>query len=135
MGGAWRHRNDYTAHKRVRETMLRAFRPGQLCTRCQHPMENGDRLDADHNDNGAGYRGLSHSSPCRTCGKRCNQRAGGQAGALRQGKKLRERDCVICGKPYVAAMPDQVTCGQRSCITQIRAIRKARRPDPAPPPV
>jgi len=131
--GHWEHRDSYAAHKRARAALLATFRPGQLCSRCSHPMEPGDQIDADHNDNGPGYRGLSHHSPCRTCGRRCNQSAGGRKAALRQGKKLRSRDCVICGKPYKAAMRGQVTCGAPACITAIRRSRKARHPDPDPP--
>lgn len=96
-------------------------------------MYAGDKINLDHNDDKPGYKGLAHASPCRTCGKRCNQSAGGKAAALRQGKTLTERTCIICGMPYRASMTKQVTCGQRNCITEIRRIRKARQPDPEAP--
>jgi hypothetical protein len=118
--------------------MLRSWKPGQVCCRCWHEVDPSvDRLDADHNDNGIGYMGLSHSSPCRICGQKCNQVAGGNRSALLAGKQLRDRRCKICGKPFTAAhgYPDQATCGQRECITKLRAIRHARRDDPEPPPV
>jgi hypothetical protein len=133
MGGRWAHRGDYQRHKKVRAAMLAAYRPGQPCARCRHPLHPTDKMDADHADDGDGYLGLSHSSPCRVCGRRCNQSAGALAAARRAGKQPSERVCVICGKPYTASLPKQVTCGGQPCITAIRAIRRAHRPDPPPP--
>lgn len=98
----------------------------------------GDRIDLDHTDDGSGYLGFAHSSACLVCSRKCNQAAGGELGALRQGKQLRGRRCVICGMPFNAGTGSsgarQATCGQRPCVTQLRRIRKAREPDPAPPP-
>lgn len=66
-------------HKAVRKEYLARYKPGQKCVRCGHPtFYPQDRLDLDHRDDGRGYLGLSHSSPCRTCGERCNQAAGGE---------------------------------------------------------
>jgi len=96
-----------------------------------------DVLNLDHDDYGDGYLGFSHSSPCRTCGARCNQQLGGIKGALAQGKRLRERRCVICGLPYTAprgrTSAIQQTCGKRECVAQLKASRRARRSDPEPP--
>jgi len=97
-----------------------------------------DILNLDHNDDGVGYKGFSHSSPCRTCGRRCNQSAGGVKGALQQGKRLRNRACIICGKPFTASRgtdgSEAATCGQRACVTELRRIRRENRSDPEPPP-
>ena len=131
--GAWRHRGEGQAHRSARAAMLRAFQNGQLCARCQHPMWHGDKMDADHSDTGHGYLGLSHSSPCRTCGQRCNQSAGGQRAAGLAGKQSRDRRCIVCGRPYIAGMTTTVTCGRQPCVNAVRAARRARKPDPTPP--
>jgi hypothetical protein len=127
------------AHQRARAALLPLIEWGAtLCSRCLHPLLLGDEVDLDHDDSGQGYRGFSHHSPCRICGARCNQKAGGELGALRQGKQLRGRRCVVCGMPYEAgsgsAGAAQATCGRRSCITELRRRRKAREPDGEPPP-
>jgi hypothetical protein len=125
-------------HVRARKAMLKLVQWGTTrCCRCEHPLEYGDRVDADHNDNGIGYRGLAHSSPCQVCLTRCNQEAGGNKRALQAGQQLRDRNCPICGKPFRATTGTsgavQATCGTRDCITELRRIRKARQPDPEPP--
>lgn len=127
-----------SAHKRAREAGLSQLPPGSPCVRCGHEMwPAADVLNLDHDEDG-GYLGFSHSSPCRTCGKRCNQSAGGIKAALQAGKRLRERACVICGKQFTASRgtdgSNAATCGQRDCLTRLRAIRRAREPDPEPPP-
>lgn len=73
-------------HEAVRAEWLRVFRPGTPCVRCQHPLDPRiDQMDLDHNDAGTGYLGFSHHSPCRVCGQRCNQAAGGvKGGRLRR---------------------------------------------------
>jgi hypothetical protein len=133
-----------SAHRRARRAALATTPAGAPCPRCGcprcgHPMLPGDRLELDHRDDGPGYLGLSHASPCRTCGRKCNQRAGGIIAAELAGKKLRERRCVICGMAFTASRgtdgSESVTCSQRSCITEIRRSRKAALPDPEPPPV
>lgn len=102
-------------------------------------MWPGDKVDLDHRDDGAGYLGLSHSSPCRVCGKRCNQSAGGRKGASAAGKDLAAKRCLICGKPFESTLRDGstgkpvATCGQRACISALRKLRKDRQPDPQPP--
>ena len=125
-------------HRRARAAGLALLEPGSPCVRCSHEMwPAADILNLDHSDDGTGYLGFSHSSPCRTCGKRCNQSAGGIKGALLAGKRPRERACVICGRAFVASRgtdgSNAATCGQRSCLTRLRAIRKACQPDPEPP--
>ena len=137
--GNWRHRARAAEHRRVREAMLAAAVPGEtLCARCKHALEEGDRVQADHDDQGDGYLGLSHSSPCRICGRRCNQAAGGERAALLAGKRLRSRACVVCGKNFVASRGSDgsvaATCGQRACLTELRRVRRAHEPDPRPPP-
>lgn len=138
MGGQWKHRKDAAAHKRARAAGLAVLQPGSLCVRCLHEMwPAADILNLDHADDGT-YLGFSHSSPCRTCKKRCNQSAGGIKGALANGKRLRERACVICGMPFKASSSSDgavaATCGRQECKTQLRRIRREREPDPAPPP-
>ncbi len=87
---AWRPRVNYSYHKKAREQALAVYRPGTLCVRCGHPTwYPRDQIDLDHRDDGRGYLGWSHHSPCRTCGARCNQAAGGRKGALLAGKTLR----------------------------------------------
>jgi hypothetical protein len=108
------------------------------CYRCKHPLEAGDRVELDHAPDGS-YGGFSHGrSPCRICGVRCNPSAGGKQAALAAGKRLRERQCGVCGMPFVASRgsdgAEAVTCGRTECVTQLRRIRKAREPDPTPPP-
>jgi len=96
-----------------------------------------DILHLDHNDDGT-YRGFSHGSPCRTCGERCNEKAGGIKGALDSGKRLRTRPCIICGKAFTASRSSDgavaATCGGRLCLTELKRIRREREPEPAPPP-
>lgn len=126
------------AHRRARETAIATTPPGSPCARCGHPMEPGDRLQLDHRDDGPGYLGLSHASPCRTCHRKCNQSAGGILAAKMAGKESRDRRCVICGKPFHASQGADgtlsVTCSTQACVTEIRRSRKARDPDPEPPP-
>jgi hypothetical protein len=72
------------AHPKIRKEWLAALPPGAPCTRCGHPLRHdlGDTVHLDH-DEGGGYLGFSHGTPCRTCGSRCNQAAGGiKAGRL-----------------------------------------------------
>lgn len=127
-------------HQRATKAAMRTVQWGTTpCCRCDHPLEFGDRVELDHNDDGIGYKGLSHSSPCRVCGERCNQKAGGEKAALQAGKQLKNRRCVICGTPFTATSGSvgalQATCGVQECKTALRRIRKARQPDPEPPPV
>lgn len=126
------------AHQRAVKYGLRALPIPAPCVRCHHDMDKRiDVLNLDHDDNGDGYLGFSHSSPCRDCGRRCNQLAGGIKAAQQAGKRLRERRCVICGTPFTAARGRtsavQETCGKRECISQLKASRKAHHEDPEPP--
>lgn len=107
------------------------------CYRCQHPLQLGDEVQLDHAEDGS-YGGFSHGSPCQICGKRCNASAGGKAGAVASGKRLRERPCVICGRYFTASRgtdgAQAATCGRTECVTQLKRIRKNHEPDPQPPP-
>lgn len=78
------------AHVKARAELVEAYRPGDPCARCGHPMwPPTSALHADHDDNdptGRTYLGLSHGSePCQDCGVRCNVVAGAQRGRARQG--------------------------------------------------
>lgn len=55
-------------HQTQRRDALRAFTPGQPCSRCSEPMHDPTRLDLDHTDSRTGYLGLAH--------RHCNARAG-----------------------------------------------------------
>lgn len=145
-------------HKRRARAWLAQLPDGSPCVRCGHPMWPGiDRLDLDHDDGiadhdgqGAGhdgghhdgvaaYLGFSHSSPCQTCGRRCNQSAGGQLAATMMGKRLRSRRCVVCGVPYHATSGTsgarQETCGRSPCVAELKRRRKSDHDDGEPPPV
>ncbi len=139
MGGKWQHRQRSAAHKRARDALYPTIEWGTTpCYRCQHPLMPGDLVELDHAEDGS-YGGFSHGrSPCRVCGKRCNPAAGGRQAALAQGKRLRERQCAVCGMPFKASRgtdgAQAATCGRTECVTALRRTRKAREPDPAPPP-
>lgn len=133
-------RRDYgSAHRQARKALLATVTPGvTLCTRCRHPLQAGDKIDLDHDDETGKYAGFAHHSPCNICNARCNQAAGGQLAAKMAGKESRNRRCLICGIAFHASQGADgtlsVTCSQQPCITEIRRIRKAREPDPEPPP-
>jgi hypothetical protein len=74
-----------------------------------------DAIELDHNEDGT-YRGLSHML--------CNRRAGGLKAAAIAGRRPRDRKCTICGAPYKASYPNQTCCGDRSCITMLRKLRR-----------
>jgi hypothetical protein len=64
-------------HRRARATLIKAFRPGDPCCLCGHPMyPPTSGLHADHDPVNGGYRGLSHM--------RCNVRDGAKRGRARQ---------------------------------------------------
>jgi hypothetical protein len=124
-------------HQLAREAMLRAWSPGDTCPRCGHEVDpRADKLHADHDEDG-GYLGLSHGSPCRVCGRRCNVSFGGIKSAQLAGKRLRERRCVVCGLPYTAprgrTSATQETCGRQSCITELKRRNKSREGPGEPP--
>ncbi len=128
MGGQWSHRARTAEHRRARAAYLSQVVWGTTpCCRCGQALTPPVQLD--HSDDGNGYLGLSHKS--------CNARAGGIKGALLNGKKPRQRQCAICGMPFKASRgtdgSNAVTCGRQPCLNQLRAVRKAREPDPQPP--
>ncbi len=51
-----------------------AYADGKPCVRCGEPLERGQAIDLDHNDDGMTYRGLAHAT--------CNRRAGAERGHL-----------------------------------------------------
>lgn len=86
-------------HRAARARLLEAFRPGDPCCLCDHPMwplpdGRTSNLHADHCPacvgkgcracGGLGYRGLAHGNRCRVCRKRCNQVDGARRGRARQ---------------------------------------------------
>lgn len=138
MSGPWQHRRKASEHKRIRAALLPLVVFGLTpCYRCRHPLLATDRIELDHADDGT-YGGFSHASPCAICGQRCNPQAGGIKAALNQGKRLRSRSCVICGRQFTASRGtdghDAATCGRQVCLTELRRLRKAGEPDPDPPP-
>lgn len=125
------------AHQRARAAAIRAWQPGDTCARCGHETDpRADDLHLDHDEDG-GYLGLSHGSPCRVCGVRCNVAFGGIKSAQLAGKRLRERRCTICGTPYTAprgrTSAVQETCGGQRCITELKRRHRAREGDSEPP--
>jgi hypothetical protein len=121
------------AHQRRRTAEMRAFKPQMPCCLCGHPLSTPAGVELDHGPDGKTYRGLAHGTvACRVCRRKCNRAEAGRRGAIAQGKQLRDRVCVICGTPFVT-LQGAATCGQRRCITALRASRKARKPDPVPP--
>lgn len=78
------------AHKRARAALLKAYRPGDPCCLCGHPMyPPTSQLHADHDPNDpTRYRGLAHGTKaCPTCGRRCNVLDGAKRGRARQGRR------------------------------------------------
>ena len=66
-------------HRAIRAAML-PYAEGKPCVRCGLPIEKGQAVDLDHNDDGQTYRGLAHQS--------CNRRAGAERGhLLRQARR------------------------------------------------
>lgn len=74
------------AHRDARAALVAAFRPGDPCCLCGHPMHGPTRnLDADHLPGTDQYRGLAHGAArCTVCGKRCNRSDGARRGRARQ---------------------------------------------------
>ena len=75
-------------HREAREAYAQVHRVTDPCVRCGHPLgPMGPWLHLDHNSARTGYLGFSHGSyPCPWCGRRCNLRAGAQAGRRKQRK-------------------------------------------------
>lgn len=68
-------------HDRTRATHLRRATPTTPCARCSHPLgEHYRTAHLDHTDDRTGYLGLSHGTPCPTCGVTCNLSAAGRKG-------------------------------------------------------
>jgi hypothetical protein len=130
MGGRWQHRQDKAAHQRIREALLPYIAWGETpCPRCGHALQEGQRVELDHDDETGGYAGFSHGSPCYECGQRCNPRAGGIKAALGAGKTLRSKVCPACGLPFDGSGR---TCGRPSCRAALAAATKAGRSLDAP---
>lgn len=73
-------------HIQARAAAAKRHHPDNPCTRCGHPLgPMGPHLHYDHSDDGTRYLGFAHGrTPCPYCGRRCNVRAGAQAGRQRQ---------------------------------------------------
>lgn len=74
------------AHRAARAALIAAFRDGDPCCLCGHPMHGPTRyLHADHLPGTTKYRGLAHGTRrCPTCGKRCNVRDGAKRARAKQ---------------------------------------------------
>lgn len=74
------------AHQAARREALKAYRPGQPCTRCGHAIwvQDPRPLHLDHTDDRHGYRGLAHP--------RCNTQAGARTMHTRKGHKLQQQN-------------------------------------------
>ena len=74
---------------RDRAALVAAFRPGDPCCLCGHPIRTARYVEAQHQPGTETLVGLAHGTRnrCPTCGKRCNQSDGGKRGRARQNKK------------------------------------------------
>jgi hypothetical protein len=75
------------AHRDGRARLIKAFRPGDPCCLCGHPMwPPTSALHADHDpDDPSRYRGLAHGTdPCPNCGVKCNVVDGARRARARQ---------------------------------------------------
>lgn len=70
-------------HQQIREALLPSAY-GAPCLHCGETMRPGEALDLDHTTDGAGYRGMVHSS--------CNRREGGRRGNQAGRGSPRSRD-------------------------------------------
>lgn len=75
-------------HARARRLAARKHNDQDPCARCGHPLgPMGPNLHYDHDDTdptGETYLGFAHgSTPCPTCGRRCNIQAGSDEGNRR----------------------------------------------------
>lgn len=68
------------AHKRLRANLSQRS-VGQPCARCGRLIRDGEPLELDHRDDGAGYLGMSHTN--------CNRVAGGRKGGLLKAERRR----------------------------------------------
>jgi hypothetical protein len=60
-----------SAHQKLREQLLAAWTPGDLCARCNKPMWKRSEIDLGHGDDRSAYRGLEHLACNRaTSGRR-----------------------------------------------------------------
>lgn len=66
-------------HDRARRRAVSAATPQTPCARCHHPLGDTRPAHLDHDDTRTGYLGLSHGTPCPTCGVTCNLSAAGTA--------------------------------------------------------
>jgi hypothetical protein len=62
-------------YQRDRAALIAAFKPGQPCCLCGHPITTARYVEAQHQPGTTILVGLAHGTKnrCPTCGKRCNQ--------------------------------------------------------------
>lgn len=75
---------------RARAALVAAFRPGDPCCLCGHPILTARYVEAQHTPGTEHLEGLAHGTrnPCPTCAKRCNQVDGAKRGRARQSTKV-----------------------------------------------
>jgi hypothetical protein len=49
-----------TAHRQLRDELIKQWAPGDPCAHCGGPMMDKTRLDLAHTEDRSGYRGLAH---------------------------------------------------------------------------
>jgi hypothetical protein len=75
-------RYDWSNHGKPRAIAARRHKPTDPCARCGHELgPMGKHLHYDHADDGIGYLGFSHGTPCPVCGEKCNLQAGAVKGS------------------------------------------------------
>lgn len=75
------------AHRRAREALWAAWRPGTPCPRCNKPTLMGQRLQADHTETPSVLD--VHVLPDALSHATCNEYAGGVLRALRAGHRTK----------------------------------------------
>jgi hypothetical protein len=89
-----RHRRGYGyEHVKIREALIAAWQPGDLCTACGQPMYGPPALiHLAHNEERTGYAGLQHA--------KCNVSAAGKTGnAKRQAAVAAPERLSSCERP------------------------------------
>lgn len=77
------------AYLKARRELVKAFKPGQPCCLCGHPITTARYVEAQHIPGTKRLQGLCHgtNNRCPTCGRRCNQVDGAKRGRARQNKR------------------------------------------------
>ena len=67
------------SHTRARTAMYRVIKWGvEPCVRCNHVLQEGERVALEHSNDRRRYIGWSHLSACRVCGVKCSSSHGGK---------------------------------------------------------